>query len=125
VSAPLGKPKGAAEVISARGKLWLFVVAVNLPPNSHNYYAVWLTNGPTDSQLIGYANPVASNGRLAAFAPGVQPSYSRFKQMVVTVETTLRPKSPGTVVLSGSFSLSSSAPKGKPLALTILNQPTP
>jgi hypothetical protein len=120
-----GKPKGAAEVISEKGKLWLFVVAVNLPANSHNYYAVWLTNGPTDSVLIGYAQPVGSNGRLAAFAPGVQLSYARFKQMVVTLEATLHPKTPGTVVLSGPFSLNPAAPKSKPLALTILNQPSP
>ncbi|HLJ04172.1 MAG TPA: hypothetical protein VKT31_12075 [Solirubrobacteraceae bacterium] len=99
------RAKGAAEVIPEKGTLWLFLVATNLAANSHNYYFVWLTNGPTDSRLIGIAQPVTSNGRMAAFAPGIQHSYGRYKRLVVTLETTLHPKTPGPVVLSGSFNL--------------------
>lgn len=99
------RAKGAAEVIPEKGTLWLFLVATNLAANSHNYYVVWLTNGSTDSRLIGFAQPVTSNGRLAAFTPGIQHSYGRYKRLVVTLETTLHPKTPGPVVLSGSFNL--------------------
>jgi hypothetical protein len=99
------RAKGAAEVIPEKGTLWLFLVATSLPANSHNYYVVWLTNGPTDSRLIGFAQPVTSNGRMAAFTPGIQHSYGRYKRLVVTLETTLHPKTPGPVVLSGPFNL--------------------
>jgi hypothetical protein len=105
------KSKGAAEIISEKGQLWLFLVAVNLAPSTthpQNYYGVWLTNGPTDSQLIGFQT-VPSSGRLAAFTrlTSAKSTYSRFKRMLVTLEPTANPvpKTPGKVVLSGPFNL--------------------
>jgi hypothetical protein len=99
------KARGEAEVFSQGGKLYLALVAENLHANSHNYYAVWLSNGGTDTHLLGFAPTVTKNGQLEAATP-LQSTYGRFQHLLLTLETTAHPKGPGTVILSGAFKLS-------------------
>jgi anti-sigma factor RsiW len=101
------KAQGVAEAFLQTGKIYLAVVAINLAPNSHNYYAVWLSNSPSDSRLIGFSPPVTSNGRLQA-AGNLTASDSHYKKLLLTLETNIHPKQPGTTVLSGAFNLQSS-----------------
>lgn len=98
--------KGAAEAFQENGQRLLAVVAAGLTPNTKkDYYAVWLSNSAADSQLVGFVNPgVGSNGRLQAAAL-LPANASRFQRLLVTLETQQHPRQPGTVVLSGSFSL--------------------
>ena len=104
---PSSKAQGVAEAFVQTGKIYLALVAINLAANSHNFYAVWLSNSPSDSRLIGFSPPVTGNGRLQA-AGTLHTSDNRYKQLLLTLETTAHPKSPGTTVLSGPFSLKSS-----------------
>jgi hypothetical protein len=100
-----GKSKGIAEVLREGGKDGLAVVATGLTPNtSHDAYAVWLSNSPTDSHLLGFVSPaVGSNGRLQT--AGALPSNAgHFKKLLVTRETKASPTSPGTIVLEGTLS---------------------
>ena len=96
------KAQGVAEAFLQSGTPYLAIVAINLSPNSHNYYAVWLTNSPTDSRLLGFARAVTSTGRLQA-ATKLKSTDGHYKTLVVTLETQPHPKAPGTTVLSGAF----------------------
>ena len=92
-----------AEAFNQSGTPYLAIVAINLAPNSHNYYAVWLTNSSTDSRLLGFAPAVTGTGRLQA-ATQLKSTDAHYKTLVVTLETQPHPKAPGTTVLSGAFS---------------------
>jgi hypothetical protein len=96
------KAQGVAEAFLQSGTPYLAIVAINLSPNSHNYYAVWLTNSPTDSRLLGFAPAVTSTGRLQA-ATKLKSTDGHYKTLVVTLETQPHPKTPGTTVLTGAF----------------------
>ena len=53
--------------------------------------------------ILGFVNPgVGSNGRLSAAGP-LPANASRFKNLVVTVETSGSPKKPGTIILQGKL----------------------
>jgi Sigma-70, region 4 len=110
---PLTSPTGAkgtagqAEVVKQGSQFGIVIVAAGVKPNNgHDAYAVWLFNSASDSKLLGFVNPgVKSNGRLQT--AGVLPaSASRFKQVLVTLETQGKPKAPGTVVLQGPLKVS-------------------
>ena len=105
-SAAGSKAQGVAEAFVQTSKIYLALVAINLAANSHNFYAVWLSNSPSDSRLIGFSPAVTSNGRLQA-AGTLTASDGRYKQLLLTLETTAHPKVPGTTVLSGAFSMRS------------------
>jgi hypothetical protein len=98
------KAAGIAEVLNEGTSQGVAIVAQNVPPNSTkppNAYAVWLYNSPNDARILGFVNPgVGSNGRLST--AGALPSNARhFKKLIVTVETTAKPKAPGLVILQG------------------------
>ena len=82
------------------------IVAQNVTPNTTkppNAYAVWLYNTPTDAKILGFVNPgVASNGRLST-AGGLPTNASHYKQLIVTLETSANPKTPGQIILQGTL----------------------
>lgn len=100
-------PIGIAEVLSDDGKLGIAIVAQGLAPNSKspaNAYAVWLSNSPTDSHILGFVNPaVGSNGRLQT-AGGLPGNASHYHKLLVTLETQSDPKTPGQIILEGPLS---------------------
>ena len=101
---PKNKTAGLAQVIRQGPNLGLVIVAQSVPANtSHNAYAVWLYNSATDSRILGFVNPgVKRDGRLQT--SGVLPSNaSHYKQLLLTLETRAKPRTPGTVVLQGSL----------------------
>jgi hypothetical protein len=108
--APGSKALAGAEVVSASGHPFMFVVAENLAPNSHNYYAVWLLHGPQPAELVGFDRAaVTSNGKLSALAP-LHTDYAQYTQIVLTLQPGTAPgtsgpfpTAPGPVILSGQF----------------------
>lgn len=107
-TAARSKAQGIAEAVSESGQRLLALVALGLAPNSHNYYAVWLTRGTTTA-LVGYERvSVTKSGRLQAFAP-LPSNASRYTTIVVALQSgnpqANGPRSLGTVVLSGPFGL--------------------
>jgi hypothetical protein len=100
-------PVGLAEVISLQGKTGVAIAAQGLAANRKsppNDYAVWLYNSPTSSEIVGFAAAVTSNGLLRT--AGALPSdASKYHKLLITLETTAKPKAPGTVVLQGSGTL--------------------
>jgi hypothetical protein len=105
---PSGRSKaaGIAEVLRQGATKGIAIVAQHVLPNTikpPSAYAVWLYNSPTDARILGFVNPgVGSNGRLST-AGQLPANASHFKELVVTLETSGAPKTPGTIVLQGKL----------------------
>jgi len=100
-----GTTKGIAVIVQASNAFGVIIQAAGLPPNSHNAYAVWLSNTPTDSTRVGFVNQaVGKNGKLETGGP-LPANAARFKELLLTLETQNNPKTPGQVVLQGAFKL--------------------
>ncbi|MBV8217112.1 MAG: hypothetical protein JO325_01500, partial [Solirubrobacterales bacterium] len=98
-----GIAKGASFVVQAGTAFGIIVEAQGLAPNSHNAYAVWLSNSPTDSVRVGFVNtPVGKNGTLQTEGP-LPSNAARYKTLLLTLETSATPKIPGQVVLQGTL----------------------
>jgi hypothetical protein len=99
-----GNAKGVSVVVKAGSAYGIIVEAQGLAPNSHNAYAVWLSNSATDSARVGFVNtPVGKNGKLQT--EGALPTNAaRYKNLLLTLETSATPKVPGQVVLQGALS---------------------
>jgi hypothetical protein len=100
------KSAGIAEVLNEGRTDGVAIVAQNVPANTSkpaNAYAVWLYNSPKDAKLLGFVTPaVDKSGRLQTAGP-LPSNASHFKQLIVTVETTAKPKAPGSIVLQGAL----------------------
>ncbi len=100
------KAAGIAEVLNEGGIDGVAVVAQNVPANTTkppNAYAVWLYNSQNDAKILGFVNPgVGKTGRLST-AGRLPTNASHYKQLIVTVETTAKPKAPGTIILQGAL----------------------
>jgi hypothetical protein len=96
-------PAGVAEVLQSGTSTGIALLAQNMPANTkHNAYAVWLYNSNSDSRLLGFVSPgVGSNGKLSTEGP-LPTDASSFKELVVTIETQAKPKTPGQIVLIGA-----------------------
>jgi hypothetical protein len=96
-------PAGVAEVLQSGASTGIALLAQNMPANSkHNAYAVWLYNSGSDSRLLGFVSPgVGSNGKLSTEGP-LPTDASHFRELVVTLETQAKPKTPGQIVLIGA-----------------------
>ena len=100
-----GAAKGIAVIVQASNAFGVIIQASGLAPNSHNAYAVWLSNTPTDSTRVGFVNQaVGKNGKLETGGP-LPANAARFKELLLTLETQNNPKTPGPVVLQGAFKL--------------------
>jgi hypothetical protein len=95
---------GEAYVLSDGSRRAFYVAAHGLPPSSGFFYAVWLYNSPSSSAPLGRAPTVGSNGRLEGGGP-LPTNAADYARMIVTRETSTHARHPGTIVLSGSFSL--------------------
>ncbi|HEX4009277.1 MAG TPA: sigma factor-like helix-turn-helix DNA-binding protein [Solirubrobacteraceae bacterium] len=100
------KAAGIAEILNEGSADGVAIVADNVPANTThppNAYAVWLYNSPSDAQILGFVNPgVGKTGRLST-AGGLPSNASHYKKLIVTLETSAKPKQPGTIVLQGTL----------------------
>lgn len=104
-SASSHKAFGTGVVVSQHGNLLLLLQARGLAPNHHDSYGVWLYNSPRDARLLGFVpRPVGTNGTFTSsvILPG---EAGRFHSLIVTLEHSQLPKTPGTTVLRSPLSL--------------------
>ena len=110
------KAAGIAEVLNEGSTDGVAIVAQNVPPNATkppNAYAVWLYNSQTDAKILGFVTPsVGKTGRLQT-AGRLPSNASHYKQLIVTVETTAKPKTPGSIVLQGALTASCQPASGQ------------
>lgn len=96
-------PRGTATLLTQANAIAITISAEGLPATrAGTAYAVWLYNSRKDSKLLGFANPGPTNGRLST-GGGLPPSASRYKYVILTVETHASPAAPGTIVLKGAM----------------------
>ncbi len=95
---------GIAEVLKQGNTAAVAIVGQGLPANTkHDAYAVWLSNSSSNAVRLGFVNPgVGRNGRLETTGP-LPADASRYKQLLITLETTANPRTPGQVVLQGEL----------------------
>ena len=102
---PTSKAVGLVEVLSEGSKHAFLVTAEHLPPTENGFfYAAWLYNSPSEARVLGRAPNVSSNGQLQAVG-SLPTNAGKFRQMLITRETSTKPKHPGPIVLNGPFSL--------------------
>lgn len=103
-----GAAKGAALVVQEGTSTGIILEASGLEPNSHNAYAVWLSNTPSDSTRLGFVNQaVGKNGRLET-GGALPANATHYTKLLLTLETQNDPKTPGPVVLQGAFKITGS-----------------
>lgn len=100
------KTKGVAIVVRQGTTTAIELAAQAVPANtSHDAYAVWLYNSPTDASLLGFVNPgVKANGVLRTLGR-LPANANHFTQLLVTRETQAKPHAPGAILLQGALSL--------------------
>ena len=103
-----GAAKGAALVVQEGTSTGIILEASGLQPNSHNAYAVWLSNTPSDSTRLGFVNQaVGKNGRLET-GGALPANATHYTKLLLTLETQNAPKTPGPIVLQGAFKITGS-----------------
>ncbi|HEX3691891.1 MAG TPA: sigma factor-like helix-turn-helix DNA-binding protein [Solirubrobacteraceae bacterium] len=101
---PESKALGEAYVLSDGARHAFYVAAKSLPPSQGFFYAVWLYNSPSSAAPLGRAPAVSSDGRLEGGGP-LPSNAANYAKLIVTRETNTHATHPGSIVLSGSFSL--------------------
>ncbi len=98
-----GSTKGVAFVVKEGTAFGIIIQATGVAPNSHNAYAAWLSNTPTDSVRLGFVTPGV--GKTGALQTGgaLPTNAAHYKELLLTLETSSNPKTPGTIVLEGPF----------------------
>lgn len=100
---PAPKGVGLAEFGRQQGQTILGVAAKGMPtPAKGSGYGVWLTGGTAKPVWLGYAQSF-KGGQLAARS-AVQVNPSAYRTMLVTLESTRSPNTPGKTYLSGAIS---------------------
>ncbi len=100
-----GNAKGIAQIVTVNNTMGVVIVATGVPANSHNAYAVWLSNSASSSKLVGFVSPgVTSNGQLQTEGP-LPTNAASYTQLLVTLETQSHPTSPGPVILKGALKI--------------------
>jgi hypothetical protein len=96
-----GSAKGVGLIVKAGSAYAIILEAQGVAPNSHNAYAAWLYNSPSDSLRLGFVNPaVGKSGRLYV-GSALPANAGHYKELLLTLETQSAPKTPGTIVLEG------------------------
>jgi hypothetical protein len=101
---PGSKAVGVMDILAEGSRRAFFIDAENLPESKGFFYALWLYNSPTSHRPLSASPPVGSTHRLqgGALLPSDAASYHT---VLLTRETSRTPSRPGSIVLSGAFSL--------------------
>jgi hypothetical protein len=99
------KAVGVAYVLSQGGKRAFYLIAQDLAPLTGGaFYAVWLESATAAPIALGSLPPLSTGGHTEG--GGALPADAgSFDRIVVTVETSHHPASPGPTALSGPFTL--------------------
>ena len=92
------------EILSEGGKRAFYIQAEHIPATRGFFYAIWLYNSHNSALPLSKSPPVGKSHKLAGAA--LLPSNaSRYREILLTRETSTRPAHPGHVVLRGRLNL--------------------
>ncbi len=100
------KAVGIAEILREGATNGVAIVAQNVPPNTTHpadAYAVWLYNSPQDAHRLGFVNPGVGRTRRFSTATQLPTGAGHYRRLIVTLETTGRPRIPGRIILQGAL----------------------
>ena len=107
LSAPKGAPASKAlaivQIVDAAGQQAINAVAQGLPTTSKAAYGIWAYTSPSETRLIGGFDKKDDNGHLVyqGAPPQDVTDITRYREILVTRETSGSPKKPGTIYLRG------------------------
>jgi hypothetical protein len=107
LSAPKGAPAAKAlaivQIVDAAGQQAINAVAQGLPTTSKAAYGIWAYTSPSETRLIGGFDKKDDNGHLVyqGALPQDVTDITRYREILVTRETSGSPKKPGTIYLRG------------------------
>ena len=108
--APAAKALAIVQVVTSNGQNVVNAVAQALPTTSKSLYGIWAYTSPTETRLIGgFVDKPDSNGRriYQGALPQDVTDVTRYKEILVTRETSGTPKTPGAIYLRGPMQASS------------------
>ena len=101
--APAPKALGIAQFARQQGQTVLGVAAQDMPKAPRGSgYGVWMSGGSGQPLWLGYFSAVNDRGQVGAQAV-VPVSPSAYKTLLITLESTRTPKTPGKTYLSGAI----------------------
>jgi hypothetical protein len=113
----LTPPKGApaqealaiVQIVSSNGQNVVNAVAQGLPTTSKAAYGIWAYTSPSETRLIGGFNKTDNKGHLVyqGALPQDVTDVTRYKEILVTRETSGNPTKPGTIYLRGPMQVGS------------------
>jgi hypothetical protein len=98
------KATGVVFVVRENSTVGVVIKATHVPANSRNAYAVWLSNPGGASERVGFVGQEVGSSGVLQTQGALPPDATKYKELLVTLETQKSPKTPGTVVLQGPFS---------------------
>jgi hypothetical protein len=107
--APAQKALAIVQIVSSNGQNVVNAVAQGLPTTSKAAYGIWAYTSPTETRLIGGFNKTDNKGHLVyqGALPQDVTDVTRYKEILVTRETSGNPTKPGTIYLRGPMQTSS------------------
>jgi hypothetical protein len=101
--APAAKALAIVQVVESNGQKVVNAVAQGLPTSSKAAYAIWAYTSPTETRLIGGFDKTDNKGHLVyqGALPQDVTDVTRYKEIIVTRETSGNPTKPGTIYLRG------------------------
>jgi hypothetical protein len=114
LTAPKGAPESKAlaivQVVESNGQNVVNAVSQGLPTISKAAYAIWAYTSPSETRLIGGFNRTDNKGHLVyqGALPQDVTDVTRYKEILVTRETSGNPAKPGTIYLRGPLQVGSS-----------------
>jgi hypothetical protein len=107
--APASKALAIVQIVASNGQNVVNAVAQGLPTTSKAAYGIWAYTSPTETRLIGGFDKTDNKGHLVyqGALPQDVTDVTRYKEILVTRETSGNPKTPGTIYLRGPMQTSS------------------
>jgi hypothetical protein len=107
--APAQKALAIVQIVSSNGQNVVNAVAQGLPTTSKAAYGIWAYTSPSETRLIGGFNKTDNKGHLVyqGALPTDVTDVTRYKEILVTRETSGNPTKPGTIYLRGPMQTSS------------------
>jgi hypothetical protein len=108
--APAAKALAIVQIVESNGQNVVNAVAEGLPTTSKAAYGIWAYTSPTETRLIGGFDKTDNKGHLVyqGALPQDVTDVTRYKEILVTRETSGNPTKPGTIYLRGPMQAGSS-----------------
>jgi hypothetical protein len=95
-----GGATGEAAVVKDGSQELITFAASHLASPGNGEYVLWLYNSPTQYEALGRVSSV-KNGNTGSVAVALPSDASSYRGVMLTLETSTSPTSPGTAVLTG------------------------